>query len=454
LPGPETKLPLQFHVEIADSGDSCAQSEHLIAYYTGPGALEVQVHPASVWSTGKAPAQRVTTKLTVQTSDLRGLAISADEKWVMLVGRGQVELRRTDVLETASLHDADFTYAAQMALAPDVLRLAIVDQDGYLTVLGLDKPPTQPVWEFERTVRALAHDEQYDHLETLGDLLQGDSEPFPGTYEPRFDLFLRHVLRPDQGPHAEPQVQPKPKQIANWLKARPDSRIARLLDVDRLIEEAWEARGSGFANTVSEEGWRVFGSKIKEAHAQIEPLLKLDHPPPGTFGCLFNIAKAEGWSEQECMEQAERLMKANPAHVPSHQILMQKFLVRWGGGAHSSADYAAWVADQVGGRAGDVLYVMLVEEIIGAEDRELVRETLGIDFDRYAKGCAELQKSAHWRPFGLLAEWLMTVALEDSERSTLIAKTIEREKTPFVPNIAAPKKYFERVFRIYVDWPE
>lgn len=61
-----------------------------------------------------------------------------------------------------------------------------------------------------------------------------------------------------------------------WLKARPDSANANYVAGVCTLKRAWAARGSGYANTVKEEGWKVWRKLVPQAKAQIDRALELD----------------------------------------------------------------------------------------------------------------------------------------------------------------------------------
>src|SRR5262245_43970923 len=47
-----------------------------------------------------------------------------------------------------------------------------------------------------------------------------------------------------------------------WCEARKDSALARLVRGTHYMHWAWEARGSGWANSVSEDGWKLFRERL------------------------------------------------------------------------------------------------------------------------------------------------------------------------------------------------
>ena len=299
-----------------------AQSKRFIVYYTSSGDLVVQGQPREFRKLPQLPWAKFLVPLTLQTAERRFISISSDEAWLLGVGRGQVEVRRREVLSEPALFNADFELAAQVAIAPNVLRFAVVDQDGVLSVQSLAERPSLPVWDFWKIVMSLIRDKQYDLLEQLGELLQNDPEPFASSASiTKYNLFTQAVI--GGGDAADGVDGPRWKWLDDWLEAKPDSKLAALLEVNRLVVEGWQARGNGLADTVTDEGWDVLHRKITQA-ARAKPVLEGEKPPPHLFMWMFDIAKAEGWDDERCQEYAEQLVELSPEYLPPHLCMMEK----------------------------------------------------------------------------------------------------------------------------------
>jgi Domain of unknown function (DUF4034) len=53
--------------------------------------------------------------------------------------------------------------------------------------------------------------------------------------------------------------------LQRWTKAKPGSQTARIALADFYKCYAWRARGSGYADTVTKEGWRLMGERLEMA---------------------------------------------------------------------------------------------------------------------------------------------------------------------------------------------
>ena len=52
----------------------------------------------------------------------------------------------------------------------------------------------------------------------------------------------------------------------DWIKERPDSITPRVALVETFVNFAWKARGNGYADTITEEGGKLFEQRLAMAH--------------------------------------------------------------------------------------------------------------------------------------------------------------------------------------------
>ena len=79
-----------------------------------------------------------------------------------------------------------------------------------------------------------------------------------------------------------------------WCAAAPESAYAHLVRGEHLIGFAWEARGSGWANTVSDEGWRLFAERLSLARAALERAAELDPTLSLVPAALITVGRGQG----------------------------------------------------------------------------------------------------------------------------------------------------------------
>lgn len=64
------------------------------------------------------------------------------------------------------------------------------------------------------------------------------------------------------------------------INARPDSITARVALANELVNYAWKARGDGLADTVTDEGWKLFNQRLNEAVEVLSKAIPLKEQCP------------------------------------------------------------------------------------------------------------------------------------------------------------------------------
>jgi hypothetical protein len=84
-----------------------------------------------------------------------------------------------------------------------------------------------------------------------------------------------------------------------WEKAFPESNTARIAHARFLISYAWQARGAGFANTVTEAGWKLFGERLNAAEKILAEAREMPPRDPMWWREELTLALGQGWSRTQ-----------------------------------------------------------------------------------------------------------------------------------------------------------
>ncbi|MCP5557891.1 MAG: hypothetical protein H7A55_09085 [Verrucomicrobiaceae bacterium] len=143
-----------------------------------------------------------------------------------------------------------------------------------------------------------------------------------------------------------------------FLNAPDNSMKARLAQckgapwlVDTLIaeievKEGWKARGSGWASTVTEEGWRGFEQHLSSARQNLVSAWKARPDAPWAASLMIPVTMAghglPGLNEREWFDRATTAIFD---HSPAYTNLLLALLPRWGGSHEQMLDFAKACAD-------------------------------------------------------------------------------------------------------------
>lgn len=242
----------------------------------------------------------------------QAMAIGCDDPLVLyLEARSLVDTqdaKRADVAE--HLHRAAKAMAASQYDAPRKM-LALFRSFQYSPDAPENAPDEIIKWGIES-----AKDEQVPRqwiVETFEGLLKGLT-PIMGR-EPAFN-----------------------KIYPSYQKALPESALPLRLKGVFCTQWAWDARGNGWANTVTPEGWRLFGQRLDMAQQALEQGSKLD-PSDGQIGAQMITVKM-GQSDRDGIEEwYRRAMEADPDNYTACSRKMQCLWPRWYGSHEAMIEF-------------------------------------------------------------------------------------------------------------------
>lgn len=225
--------------------------------------------------------------------------------------------------------------------------------------------------------------------------------------------------------------------IKKMLQKFPKSHVARNLLVAWHRDSAWEARGGGYADTVSKKGWEIFHSEFQKAQIELKPLLGQPDTIAATYKSALDIAVATGASRDSMRRLATEILSGpHAANTDLHKSVMQYLLPRWHGEPGMSEAYATNVAKQLGNaRGGDAVYAKMVADISDfSGPNGPVTVDMDIDLDRLFQGTKDYY--AQWNNPNVMD--LSLVLLHLSQRTGEIEELMRlRAAKRILPGAAA-----------------
>jgi len=101
---------------------------------------------------------------------------------------------------------------------------------------------------------------------------------------------------------------------------------------------AWEARGGGWASTVTSEGWQVFAKELKTAEEHLVEAHQLHPDFPEAAATMIAVSMA-GSSELSPREWFDRAVAAQFDYQPAYTSLLWALRPRWGGSHQAMYDF-------------------------------------------------------------------------------------------------------------------
>ncbi len=213
--------------------------------------------------------------------------------------------------------------------------------------------------EVTREVSDLLENGDFDTLEAMGNKLRKSKAQIAnGLWHLSF--FYHNIGDLHQRGGIEADWKARQELIQRWVKAKPDSITARMALACFHRGYAWDARGYGFARTVTEDGWRLFRERHRRAKQVLMDAKKLEQKCPMWWADLQDVALAEGWNLDEFNKVFDEAIAFEPENALNYRMKSTYLLPRWYGKKEGVwQQFAAEACDKLGGEAGDIQYARI-----------------------------------------------------------------------------------------------
>ena len=184
--------------------------------------------------------------------------------------------------------------------------------------------------------------------------------------------------------------------LANHFHEKfPTSQVAMNLQVNLYRAIAWDARGSGYAGTVTDLGLDSFKSNMSEAQTVLDKLLALEPTMAQSYSSAIDVAMATGQSLDDTRKMANRIIDgSHRENIGLHFSIAFLLLPRWHGSPGMSESYITNVSNRIGGENGDAIYAQLIQKLSIAYGMTTpVSKNLKVDFDRLIRGTKAYYKT-------------------------------------------------------------
>jgi hypothetical protein len=237
-------------------------------------------------------------------------------------------------------------------------------------------------WGIEDKTEKLVTARDFDGLDAYAAELHKAKQPFASGDWP-MDKMIKQLECNDGAKEAF--VEKRFAFLKDWLAKNPKSKTARIALGVNYAAWAWRARGSGYADTVSENGWKLFGERLEEAK---KVLAAVDDRPGEFYWVWQRVAMGLDLDDTETVAEG---LKKYPAYTKIVSAKFYRLQPRWGG--EDGADMR-FLNEQVAanpGDAGDMLY-----ERVALNSAWLFTNLFGdghFDKERVMRGAAAIRKA-------------------------------------------------------------
>lgn len=238
---------------------------------------------------------------------------------------------------------------------------------------------------FTRQVKQAMNDKNWNQLDALGEKADSDCNYSYKGYND-YSTFIGEIDN-----CGADGFEKRLALIGDWMKVKPHSRIAPVAYAALMTKYAWRARGSGYADEVTSEGWRLFGERLAAARTILEKTAARGiKKTKGWYSAMFTVALGETWDRPRYEALFNEAIKAYPDHPSFYFDKAYWLLPRWNGKDREWEQFAAESADRLGGSKGEELYaqtVWFIQSIAGDDEIKVA------SIRRLQNGFASMEKN-------------------------------------------------------------
>jgi len=231
-------------------------------------------------------------------------------------------------------------------------------------------PVSQEINAANLKTRQNYNSRRFDELEKEAAGLRASQETF-GNGSWKIAQFHESLECDTKEPESMWQLHDKIHQ--EWIATKPDSATARVAYAQFLISYAWHARGSGYADTVSKEGWRLFGERLDAALKVLMEARGIKEKDPCLWLNMLTVALGQGWDAAAYDKLMKEAHAAEPKFWGYDTSRAYSLLPRWHGEPGDWEAFAAQVSARPEG-PGIEVYARIVFRLRGFYDN-VFRET-------------------------------------------------------------------------------
>jgi Domain of unknown function (DUF4034) len=116
-----------------------------------------------------------------------------------------------------------------------------------------------------------------------------------------------------------------------WVAAYPDSAAARIALANVYSAYAGFARGSGFADSVSDAHWKLYHSRVAQAKQVLLEAAALKDKDAHWFDVMMQVSNAEGWDPAQERELFDQAVAFEPSYYHFYRRYANYLLPQWYG---------------------------------------------------------------------------------------------------------------------------
>jgi len=224
--------------------------------------------------------------------------------------------------------------------------------------------------EYMAAIRQLVQQEKFQELDRIAREARSTKARLPGGFW-KIHTFYGGAAAPKGGIRAsDAEWIELIAHLEHWTNQDPDSITARVALGEAYDLWGWKARGGGYSDTVSEDGWKTLAERGQKALAVMIEAEKLPEKCPEWFLEMLMLSRTQEWEADRTIALFKTAVEFEPDYYYYYRFQADSLLPKWGGEEGDTARFAEAAADHIGGKNGDMVYFQIASAIVCACSNE------------------------------------------------------------------------------------
>ncbi len=213
------------------------------------------------------------------------------------------------------------------------------------------------VRRFADKIKALMADDKFARLDALAKDARANQQLLLN--RPRLEWFYKTIDQPAS--QQEPDFLQHLAWLDRWHKELPDSPTPRIAAANCWIRLAFLARGGGYAQDVTEEGWKAFRERIAKAADALSEADKMEIKDPELYHMMVRVGQYQEWPREKLDDAINKSLKLDPLYFPTYETMVDNLLPRWHGEKGDVQRFATDIRQRIGGENGELAMAAMVD---------------------------------------------------------------------------------------------
>ena len=271
--------------------------------------------------------------------------------WMLLFLSLSVAFAQTQPDDNRSLGDIVRETRKQRLLKPQDASSHSAHMHELIADMSVNDPD-----EYRGQLTELLSRQDFDGLEHAADTARSNKSRFPGGPWKLY-VFYEALSKPSSGRQAsDADWNARLALLKQWTSRKAQSSTARIALAQAYLNYGSKARGNGYADTVTDEGWQHHGERAELALSSLTEAATLPDKCPYWYEAMMQVALAEGWSKSRTKALLEESISFEPSFYHVYREYANYLQPKWYGTEGEAEAFADTISRRIGGEEGSFIY--------------------------------------------------------------------------------------------------